>query len=102
MAIIGTPGACRSDTAMNDFRKWTRGPETKHRYKVDYGEGNPHTITISVRKLSGAVPVYQDCYLGGWRHICNMEPMFTREQAAKQTLDLVEAYYEERGDPDHD
>ena len=82
----------------NAFRKRTIDPETKHRYKVDYGEGNPHTITISVRECQ----VYRGYYMGRWRHICNEEPMPTREQAAKQTLDFVEAYYEERNDPDHD
>ena len=74
---------------MNVFRKRTIGPETKHRYKVHDDEGNPHTITISVREDR----VYRGYYMGGWRHICNEEPMPTREYAAKQTLDFVESFY---------
>ena len=62
------------------------GPVTKHRYKVLDGEGNPHTITITVWECQ----VYRGCYEGRWRNVFNEEPMYTREQAARGTLRLVQ------------
>ena len=80
---------------MSDYRRRPSGPVTKYRYKVRDGEGNPHTITISVWEDS----VYKGYYEGRWRDIFMQEPMYGLEQAAKETLRIVQYI---KGWPQHE